>query len=99
MPTPLSPALPAACLELSGRRRFKQPAAIEKQHVLPQTLGLRAVVCRHHYGGAGCLCFPDHVFDELGGGKIQMRCRLVEEQDVGLRGKRADQGQFLLLAA
>ena len=80
-------------------RRFNKPAAIEKQHVLPQTLGLRAVVCRHHNGGAGCMCLPDHVFDELGGGKIQMCCRLVEEQDVRLRGKRADQGQFLLLAA
>ena len=41
----------------------------------------------------------DHVLDKFGRGKIQMRCRLVQKQDLGPGRQRPDKCQLLLLAA
>ena len=81
------------------RRGFNQLPAIEKEHVLPEAFRLRAVMRRHHDGCAVGVGLADHLLDKFRRGEIQVRCRLVEEQNVRLGRKRTDQRQFLLLAA
>ena len=60
---------------------------------------LAEIVRRHHHLDAARGDGADDVLDRLGGGRIEARGRLVEEQHLGVARERARQRQPLLLAA
>ena len=74
-------------------------AAVKQDDVAGQPPGFAEIMGRHHHLDAALADGADDILDRLGGGGIEARGRLVQEQYGRVAGERARQREALLLAA
>src|SRR5262245_5226503 len=74
-------------------------AAMHKHDIAAEPARLAEIVGGHYHLDAAHRDGADEILNGLGGGGIEARGRLVEEQDVRVLGERAGERQPLLLAA
>src|SRR5712671_3856010 len=85
--------------ETLGARLLAHASAQHEHDLAGEPARLSEVVRRHHDLDAGLRDGAQDVLDRLGGGRIEARGRLVQEQHLGVAGERAREREPLLLAA